>query len=164
MHDLLALRELRALALELEPEVVQLNSSKAGTLVRVALAGTGIPVAFTAHGWAFSGRQGLDGTAWTAIERATAAVTRFQELYEAEWLSGMRAKLGLVTEEPEDGALVDDLLDWMQGRAADFTNTFRALSSRTLAEPMARADESFGAWYARLEARWARQPPLAATR
>ncbi len=72
VHDLLALRELRALALELEPEVVQLNSSKAGTLVRVALAGTGIPVAFTAHGWAFSGRQGLDGTAWTAIERATA--------------------------------------------------------------------------------------------
>ncbi len=104
----------------------------------------------------------IDPDETRAVERATAAVARFQDLYEAELLRGMRAKLGLFTEEPEDAALVDDLLDWMQGRAADFTNTFRALTSPALSEPMARADEAFGAWYARLEARWSRQPQLPA--
>ncbi len=41
----------------------------------------------------------------------------------------MRAKLGLFTPEPDDAALADDLLDWMQRRAADFTNTFVALTA-----------------------------------
>ena len=60
-----------------------------------------------------------------AVERATAALDRFPELFEQHWLDGMRAKLGLFTQEPEDKALVDDLLAWMQRRSADFTNTFR---------------------------------------
>ena len=42
----------------------------------------------------------------------------------------MRSKLGLFTDEPEDTALVADLLDWMQRSAADFTNTFRTLVRR----------------------------------
>ena len=41
----------------------------------------------------------------------------------------MRAKLGLFTHEPEDKALVDDLLALMQRESADFTNTFRSLTS-----------------------------------
>ncbi len=60
-----------------------------------------------------------------AVERATAAVNRFPDLFEQHWLDGMRAKLGLFTREDEDSALVNDLLAWMTQRSADFTNTFR---------------------------------------
>ncbi len=63
-----------------------------------------------------------------AVERATASLNRFPGLFEQHWLAGMRAKLGLFTEEESDKALVDDLLAWMQRRSADFTNTFRALT------------------------------------
>ena len=63
-----------------------------------------------------------------AVERATAVLERFPDLFEQHWLDGMRAKLGLFTQEEGDKALVDDLLAWMQRRSADFTNTFRSLT------------------------------------
>ena len=66
------MRELRALVRTVRPELVQLNSSKAGVLARVALAGLHIPVVFTAHGWAFSGRGGKAGAFYTNAERACA--------------------------------------------------------------------------------------------
>ena len=72
----------------------------------------------------------FDRDADRAVERATAALDRFPDLFEQHWLDGMRAKLGLFTQEEEDKALVDDLLAWMQQRSADFTNTFRALTTR----------------------------------
>ena len=68
-----------------------------------------------------------------AMERATAALDRFPDLFEQYWLDGMRAKLGLFTREPDDNALVDDLLAWMQRRSADFTNTFRLLTTGSFA-------------------------------
>jgi glycosyltransferase involved in cell wall biosynthesis len=71
-RDLAAVGELRALARRVAPDVVQINSSKAGVLARVALAGTGIPSVYTAHGWAFSGRTGKAGAAYTLAERASA--------------------------------------------------------------------------------------------
>jgi glycosyltransferase involved in cell wall biosynthesis len=71
-HDAAAVRELRALARRVAPDVVQINSSKAGVLARIALAGLGTPTVFTAHGWAFSGRGGAAGTAYTLAERAVA--------------------------------------------------------------------------------------------
>ena len=73
-----------------------------------------------------------------AVERATAALDRFPDLFEQHWLDGMRAKLGLFTQEDDDKALVDDLLAWMQRRSADFTNTFRSLTSGRLAGRLAR--------------------------
>jgi glycosyltransferase involved in cell wall biosynthesis len=74
-HDLAAVRELRALARQLSPDVVQINSSKAGVLARLALAGVGARTVFTAHGWAFSGRGGTAGTVYTATERAVAPLS-----------------------------------------------------------------------------------------
>ena len=41
----------------------------------------------------------------------------------------MRKKLGLRTDEAGDVELIRSLLDWMQKSRADFTNTFRDLSS-----------------------------------
>ena len=67
-----------------------------------------------------------------AVERATAALDRFPDLFERHWLDGMRAKLGLFTQEDGDKALADDLLAWMQRQSADFTNTFRSLTTGRL--------------------------------
>ena len=63
-----------------------------------------------------------------AVEQATAALDRFPDLFEQHWLDGMRAKLGLFTQEDGDKALVLDLLGWMRRLSADFTNTFRSLT------------------------------------
>ena len=81
------------------------------------------------------------------VERATEAIEGFADSCEMYWLQGMREKLGLVNEEPEDRALVDDLLAWMHQHQADFTNTFKDLS--TVTDP---------AWQERLAARRPDQP------
>ena len=92
-----------------------------------------------------------------AVERATAALDRFAERFEQHWLAGMRAKLGLITEEAEDRALVEDLLAWMERHSADFTNTFRALIPP--GDGCATGgDAEYRAWHARWEARRLRQP------
>ena len=102
------------------------------------------------------------------VERATAALDRFPGLFEQHWLDGMRAKLGLFTQEDSDKALVGDLLAWMQRRSADFTNTFRSLThlrlgfggpvSGRLIEDFPNADPELEAWLCRLAARRGRQP------
>jgi serine/tyrosine/threonine adenylyltransferase len=109
----------------------------------------------------------FDRDADRAVERATAALDRFPHLFEQHWLDGMRAKLGLFTQEEGDKALVDDLLAWMQRRSADFTNTFRSLTrpgqgfggptSERLVGDSTNADPELEAWHHRLAARRGRQ-------
>jgi glycosyltransferase involved in cell wall biosynthesis len=74
-HDIAAVGELRSLARRLAPDLVQINSSKAGVLARLALPGLGMRTVFTAHGWAFSGRTGPAGMLYAAGERAVAPLT-----------------------------------------------------------------------------------------
>jgi uncharacterized protein YdiU (UPF0061 family) len=93
-----------------------------------------------------------------AVERATEVLDRFQHLFEEQWLDGMRAKLGLFTREPEDEALVNDLLALMRAESADFTNTFRSLTLRLISTEAARLDPAFEPWLRRWEARRERQP------
>jgi serine/tyrosine/threonine adenylyltransferase len=90
-----------------------------------------------------------------AVKRAEATLRRFADCYERHWLAGMRAKLGLFTEEATDRALADDLLDWMRHTSADFTNTFRLLLT---APPDQQGDPAFDAWLGRWQARRALQP------
>jgi serine/tyrosine/threonine adenylyltransferase len=104
----------------------------------------------------------FDPDADRAAERATAVLNRFPELFERYWLDGMRAKLGLFTQEDEDKALVDDLLTWMHRRSADFTNTFRALTIGRLPGDSTNDDPEVEAWHRRLVARRARQPQSSA--
>lgn len=78
----------------------------------------------------------------TAIELANGAVRRFAERFQAYSLAGMRRKLGLFNEEPEDVALIEGLLGWMHETKADFTNTFAGLGREDAALPEA--------WRARL--------------
>jgi uncharacterized protein YdiU (UPF0061 family) len=97
-----------------------------------------------------------------AVERATAALERFADLFHQHWLDGMRAKLGLFTPEHDDNALVNDLLAWMQQRSADFTNTFRLLTSgRGFEGSPLHSDGEFQAWKSRWKMRRERQPQSA---
>jgi serine/tyrosine/threonine adenylyltransferase len=93
-----------------------------------------------------------------AVERATAVLDRFPGLFEQHRLDGMRAKLGLFTQEQDDEALVSDLLAWMHRQSADFTNTFRLLTRGRLVGGSTNADAELEAWHHRLEARRGRQP------
>ena len=100
----------------------------------------------------------FDSDADRAIERAIAVLDLFPLRFEQHWLDGMRAKLGLFTREDDDAALVNDLLAWMQQRSADFTNTFRLLTSGRLLDASTNADPELEAWHRRLAARRGRQP------
>jgi glycosyltransferase involved in cell wall biosynthesis len=53
-RDAIAVRQLMASLRRLRPDLVSTHSSKAGWLGRLAARLLGIPVTFTAHGWAFS--------------------------------------------------------------------------------------------------------------
>lgn len=63
-----------------------------------------------------------------AIAKATEALGHFPHHYQAEWLKGVRSKLGLMKALPGDLDLANDLLALMAESRADFTQTFRALS------------------------------------
>ena len=99
----------------------------------------------------------LDENQDAAIELATASLGRFERQFEGYWLAGMRAKLGLFTEEADDEALVKALLEWMLRARADFTNTFHRLSALDRIDSREGGDV-FNAWHERWEARLARQP------
>ncbi len=92
-----------------------------------------------------------------AIELAEKEITRFMDLYEAEWLAGMRAKLGLLDEEPEDAMLVKDLLDMMQEYEVDYTNTFIALTFDKMDGVDLFTTPEFTEWKDRWQARRDRQ-------
>jgi serine/tyrosine/threonine adenylyltransferase len=63
-----------------------------------------------------------------AIEILTEKIQGIQSIYEAYWLTGMRSKTGLSTEDPTDRDLINDLLELMEKGHADFTLVFRRLS------------------------------------
>jgi len=92
-----------------------------------------------------------------AIELAEQALSRFAEQYQQYWLDGMRAKLGLFAEEPEDRSLVSELLRIMQENRADYTNTFRALTLNQLEGMELFGTSAFADWHARWQARLERQ-------
>jgi uncharacterized protein YdiU (UPF0061 family) len=99
----------------------------------------------------------LDDDQTAAVDLANAALERFATGFEQHWLAGMRAKLGLLTEEPEDKGLVDDLLTWMHRQKADFTNIFRDLSAAGPLPAALSADEGFTAWHRLWQSRLERQ-------
>jgi uncharacterized protein YdiU (UPF0061 family) len=78
-----------------------------------------------------------------AVGLATEALQAFPDAFREHWTRGMRAKLGLAGEQPEDGALVDDLLELLRAQRVDYTTCFRALSA-TLRGDAERARALFG--------------------
>jgi uncharacterized protein YdiU (UPF0061 family) len=92
-----------------------------------------------------------------AVELANQALHQFQGIFQNHWLDGMRAKLGILNPEPEDLALIQRLLDWMQESKQDFTGTFSTLSSAVSLEAPVFPDPVFANWHAAWQARLARQ-------
>jgi uncharacterized protein YdiU (UPF0061 family) len=63
-----------------------------------------------------------------ALEAAETALGGFVPRFEAVFNSGLRRKIGLLTEQEDDLTLVQDLLEKMAQNGADFTLTFRRLA------------------------------------
>ncbi|MEZ4483178.1 MAG: YdiU family protein [Syntrophotaleaceae bacterium] len=99
----------------------------------------------------------LDTEENKAIERANGVINSYPEVFRRFWLTGMRAKLGLLNEEEEDGALVLDLLSCMEKCGADYTNSLRELALETLPEAPLFSDPEFRQWHGRWQARLGRQ-------
>jgi uncharacterized protein YdiU (UPF0061 family) len=111
----------------------------------------------------------IDDDPEAAVGRATRLLEAFPGRLEALWLDGMRAKIGLVSAEPGDLALVRALLDAMHRGQADFTLAFRRLADAADDPPADAAVRAlfqppglFDAWAADWRARLARdpQPPM----
>ena len=110
----------------------------------------------------------IDDDEKRAIARATEVVHAFSELYERHWLKGMRAKLGLFSEEEADLNLATGFLTAMEGKDVDYTLAFRYLADAALGreEPIRAlfADPSaYDVWSGHWRARLAREEvsPLA---
>ena len=92
-----------------------------------------------------------------AVKLAQYEISTFAELYQNNWLDGMRAKLGLYNKEPEDELLIKDLLSMMQKYRADYTNTFLSLTFNTHEDTDLFTSEEFAHWQELWQARLSRQ-------
>lgn len=78
----------------------------------------------------------------TAVKAAQSAVSTFRPKFEAHYTKGLARKIGLEDERAGDLDLIQDLLDRMAEGEADFTLTFRALS--TACDPATSANPKVG--------------------
>jgi uncharacterized protein YdiU (UPF0061 family) len=101
----------------------------------------------------------LDSVQEKAVADASEILGEFPALFEQYWLAGMRKKLGLRTDEAGDTELIRSLLDWMRKSRADFTNTFRELSSAEFTTGDRYEDPEFRAWYSQWQLRLGRDGP-----
>jgi uncharacterized protein YdiU (UPF0061 family) len=67
-----------------------------------------------------------------SVEQAQEALSAFAARFSDAYNSGLRRKLGLLSEREGDLALTQDLLDRMVAGKADFTLTFRRLSEAAM--------------------------------
>jgi uncharacterized protein YdiU (UPF0061 family) len=63
-----------------------------------------------------------------AIRLATNEVNSVPARYTTVWLEGIRQKIGLMSEEAEDAALVNDMFLAMENQSVDYTLFFRRLA------------------------------------
>jgi uncharacterized protein YdiU (UPF0061 family) len=107
----------------------------------------------------------IDEDSARAVEQATTVIAEFSREFDDHWLSGMRLKLGLFTEEDGDRALIRGLLEIMHQSEADFTLTFRRLCAAAESEvgdaPLAalfKAPDALRDWLPAWRSRLAREP------
>jgi serine/tyrosine/threonine adenylyltransferase len=92
-----------------------------------------------------------------AVKLAEDALSNFAKVFEANWLNGMRAKLGIFNEEEQDKALINELLNMMQKHQADYTNTFRSLTFDKQEDTELFKAPEFIQWHEKWQARLGRQ-------
>jgi len=111
----------------------------------------------------------IDSNEASAIELATESINAFAGEVDEQWLTGMRAKLGLSGADPLDRDLAQGLLAIMQRTEADFTLTFRGLcslagSGSVLELGALGQDDEFAAWLERWKSRCAAEALSASER
>lgn len=89
----------------------------------------------------------LDDDKEKAVKLAQDAILKFNDIYKEKYISGMRLKLGLFTEEKEDENLIYELLGLMQKYKSDYTNTFRSLTLNRLSEEEIFEKDDFKVWH-----------------
>lgn len=92
-----------------------------------------------------------------AVELAQEALSNYGDQFNSNWMSGMRAKLGLFNEEKEDEALIKELLNLMKDHSADYTNSFRALTLNKKEDSKLFNSPEFDEWYKKWQERLDRQ-------
>ncbi|AQR96334.1 protein adenylyltransferase SelO [Clostridium saccharoperbutylacetonicum] len=92
-----------------------------------------------------------------AIQLAENALSNFAELYQNNYQLGMRQKLGIFNEEPEDNQLIKELLSIMYKYGADYTNTFRELTLHEFSNTEMFKSEDFDKWYEKWQGKLNRQ-------
>jgi len=70
----------------------------------------------------------IDADKDKAVSAAEKNLSKFPERFRAHYTAGLRAKLGLLSEEEGDYDLAKEFLDWMKAAEADFTSSFAALT------------------------------------
>ena len=76
----------------------------------------------------------IDADSNRAIARATEVIHAFPEQYERHWLQGMRAKLGLLSENEADLNLATGFIAAMVKQKVDYTLAFRYLADAVLGD------------------------------
>lgn len=137
LSDVLGLLELVRLFRRLRPDLIHLNSSKAGALGRVAGALTRVPArVFTAHGWAFEATSGLGGRLYLWADRLARPLTSMVVcVSKTDYRSGLAARTCTATRArvipnavdvgfvPDRTARRDDPVEILSiGRLADQKN------------------------------------------
>jgi serine/tyrosine/threonine adenylyltransferase len=103
------------------------------------------------------------------VEVAQEALAAFSVHFEVAYAAGLRRKLGLLTAEPDDLALGQDLLERMAEQGADFTIVFRGLVAAASGDNAVRRQFTdpavFDEWAAKWRARLASEggDPVART-
>jgi uncharacterized protein YdiU (UPF0061 family) len=111
----------------------------------------------------------LDADEGRAVAHATESVNDFARSYEAQWLKGMRAKLGLLTEEESDLNLATEFLDALEGNKVDYTLAFRYLANAALGDAapvrlLFSDPTAYDLWSQHWRARLAREATAASVR
>ncbi|RAZ70276.1 protein adenylyltransferase SelO [Planococcus maitriensis] len=88
-----------------------------------------------------------------ALSSLQDALEEYVKLQHQLYMAGMREKLGLFTEMPDDQQLIEGLLELMQENQADYTNTFRSLTFEEVDEPQLLNSEAFMDWHKRWKSR-----------
>ena len=92
-----------------------------------------------------------------SVKLAQNEISKFITLYNENYLSGMRAKLGIFNEEENDEILINQLLNIMKKYNADYTNTFRSLTMDKTEDTELYGKEEFNNWYKMWQERLIRQ-------
>ncbi len=110
----------------------------------------------------------IDADGDRALDLAQHAIERFGDLFARYHLDVMRRKLGLDDDtradddQADDAPLIEQLLDWMQSRKADYTQSFRMLGEGLIPAERLATDTTLSDWHTRWQARLNRSKRSAA--